>query len=251
VLLRLIFGTLVLLAVWRPALRGRAASELRQAAIFGVVLGAMNLCFYEALDRVPLGIVVTLEFVGPLGVALIGSRRRLDLLWVALAALGILALGDRGGSGSLDGLGVAFALTAGVLWGIYIVLNARLGRTFEGGTGLALAMCVATIVVAPIGLLDGGRTLFSAEALLLGAVVGVLSSAIPYSFEVEALRRIAPAVFGVLMSLEPAVAALAGFVILGQHLGGRALVGIALVTAASAGASLGAARAGRETPVAP
>src|SRR6185312_13536778 len=240
-LLRLAFGSLVLLAVWRPRLSGRTRAELELAALFGLVLAAMNLSFYAAIDRIPLGIAVALEFVGPLTVALAGSSRRQDLLWVALAAGGIVAL-TRGGGSGLDALGVALALFAGVLWGTYIVLNARLGRAFEGGTGLALAMCVGTLAIAPIGIVEGAGELLSAEALALGAAVGVLSSAIPYSFEVEALRRIRPAVFGVLMSLEPAVAALAGLLLLGQHLGGRTLVGIALVTVAS----IGAAQGGRE-----
>ena len=245
VLLRLSFGTLVLLAVWRPRLRGRSRGELAQAAVFGLVLGGMNLSFYGALHRIPLGIAVALEFVGPLSVALLGSRRALDLLWVALAALGIVALTRPGGHG-LNGLGVALALLAGVLWGAYIVLNARLGRAFEGATGLALAMCVAALAACPLGIVEGGAGLLSGEALLLGAAVGLLSSAIPYSFEVEALRRIAPPVFGVLMSIEPAMAALAGFLVLGQNLGGRALAGIGLVVVAS----VGAARGAREAPVA-
>jgi inner membrane transporter RhtA len=243
-LLRLTFGTVVLLAVWRPRLSGRTRSELRLAALFGLVLGCMNLSFYAAIDRIPLGIAVALEFVGPLTVALLGSRRRLDLLWVALAAVGIVLLA-RGGGHGLDTLGVALALLAGVLWGTYIVLNARLGRAFEGGTGLALAMCVGTVLVAPLGLVEGAGELLSGEALALGAAVGVLSSAIPYSFEVEALRRIRPALFGVLMSLEPAVAALAGLIVLGQRLSGRVLIGIALVIVAS----VGAARSGREATV--
>ncbi len=243
-LLRLAFGTLVLLAVWRPRISGRTRAELELAALFGVVLAAMNLSFYGAIDRIPLGIAVALEFVGPLTVALAGSRRRLDLLWVALAAGGIAAL-TRGGGNGLDALGVGLALFAGVLWGTYIVLNARLGRAFEGGTGLALAMCVGTLAVSPIGIVEGAGELLSAEALVLGAAVGILSSAIPYSFEVEALRRIRPAVFGVLMSLEPAVAALAGLIVLGQRLGGRVLFGIALVIVAS----VGAARSGREATV--
>jgi inner membrane transporter RhtA len=239
VLLRLFFGTLILLAVWRPPLRGHRREELLQAAVFGVVLGGMNLSFYGALQRIPLGIAVAFEFVGPLSVALIGSHRRRDLLWVALAVLGILAL-TRGRAEGLDGVGVALALVAGGLWGCYIVLNARLGRTFEGATGLTLAMFVATVCALPLGAIEGSSGLLSGEALLLGACVGLLSSAIPYSFEVEALRRIAPHVFGVLMSLEPAMAALAGFLVLGQRLGGRALVGIALVIVASLGASRGA-----------
>lgn len=241
VLLRLVFGSGVLLAVWRPRLAGLARRELALAAVFGLVLAAMNLCFYGALSRVPLGIAVSLEFVGPSTVALLGSRRALDLLWVALAALGIVAL-TRGGSHGLDGLGVALALLAGGFWGGYILLNARVGRAFPGGTGLALAMCVAALAAAPLGIAEAGRHLLDGEALLAGAAVGVLSSAIPYSFEIEALRRIATSVFGVLMSLEPGFAALAGLLLLGQHLGARVLAGIALVIVASVGASRGARR---------
>jgi inner membrane transporter RhtA len=236
VLLRLTFGSMVLLAVWRPRLAGRSRRELTLAAVFGVVLGAMNLSFYGALSRVPLGIAVSLEFVGPLTVALLGSRRLLDLVWVGLAAVGIIALTQGDGHG-LNGLGVALALLAGVFWGAYILLNARLGQVFPGGTGLALAMCVGTVVAVPFGVVEGGSQLLGGEALLAGAAVGVLSSAIPYSLEVEALRRIATSVFGVLMSLEPGFAALAGLTVLGQHLGARVLVGIALVIAASVGAS--------------
>jgi inner membrane transporter RhtA len=246
VLLRLVFGSIVLLAVWRPRLRGRSRRELALAVLFGLVLAGMNLSFYGALRRIPLGIAVALEFVGPLTVALLGSRRPRDLLWVALAALGILALTRAGGAHGLNGLGLALALLAGVFWGLYIILNARLGRAFEGGTGLALAMCVGALAALPIGLSEGGVHLLDGESLLAGAAIGVLSSAIPYSFEVEALRRIVTAVFGVLMSLEPAMAALAGLLILGQHLGARALLGIALVIVASVGASRGS----REAPVA-
>jgi inner membrane transporter RhtA len=245
VLLRLLSATIVLLAVWRPRIRGRSRRQLGLAAAFGLVLGGMNLSFYEAIHRIPLGIAVTIEFIGPQAVAIGGSRRRLDFLWAALAALGILAL-TRGGTHGLNGLGVALAAVAGCLWGGYILINARLGRAFEAGTGLALAMCVSTLVVAPLGIADGGAHLLQPHLIVLGSAVGMLSSAIPYSLEVEALRRIATAVFGVLMSLEPAVAALAGLIVLGQGLAARAVVGIALVVAASIGAS----RRAPEPPVA-
>ena len=242
VFLRLLSAAIVLLALWRPRLRGRTRRELRLAATFGLVLAGMNLAFYESLQRIPLGIAVAVEFVGPLAVAVSGSRRRLDVLWIALAVAGILAL-TRGGVRGLDGLGLLLALVAGCLWGAYILLNARLGLAFEGSTGLALALCVAAIALIPAGIADGGEHLLEPEALALGAAVGILSSAIPYSFEVEALRRIAAPVFGVLMSLEPAVAALAGFLVLGQDLPSRSLLGIALVVLASVGASRGASAA--------
>ena len=238
VLLRLTSAAIILLALWRPRVRGRTRRELRLAAVFGLVLAGMNLSFYEALQRIPLGIAVAVEFVGPLAVAVAGSRRRLDMLWVVLAGAGILAL-TRGATSSLDGLGLLLALLAGCLWGTYILLNARLGLAFEGSTGLALAMCVAAVAALPAGIADGDGALLQPRSLALGTAVGVLSSAIPYSFEVEALRRIAPHVFGVLMSLEPAMAALAGFVVLGQGLSARSLLGIALVSVASIGASRG------------
>jgi inner membrane transporter RhtA len=245
VLLRLVTASVVLLAIWRPRLRGWTRRELLLAALFGLILAGMNMSFYHAIQRIPLGIGVTIEFVGPLAVAIAGSRRRLDLVWAALAAVGILAL-MHGDARHLDALGVIFALVAGMLWGAYILVNARLGRVFAGGSGLTLAMCVATIIALPLGVGEGGARLLSPHALALGAAVGILSSAIPYSFEMEALRRISTAVFGVLMSIEPAMAALAGFLVLGQALGARELVGIILVVAASVGAS----RRTREAPIA-
>jgi inner membrane transporter RhtA len=235
VFLRLTSAAIVLMLLWRPRLRGRSRRDLLLAAVFGLVLAGMNLSFYEALDRIPLGIAVAIEFVGPLAVAVAGSRRPLDLLWVLSAVLGILALTH--GGAHVGALGVLLALTAGCLWAAYILLNARLGQAFEGSTGVTLAMCVAALAALPVGVATGGIQLLQPESLALGAAVGILSSAIPYSFEVEALRRIATSVFGVLMSLEPAVAALAGFLVLGQQLGGRELAGIALVVVASVGAS--------------
>jgi inner membrane transporter RhtA len=235
---RLVTATIVLLAIWRPRIRGRTRRDLLVAGLFGVILGAMNLAFYEALHRIPLGIAVTLEMVGPLTVAVTGSRRPRDLIWVALAALGILAL-TNGSAHGLDALGVGLALTAGCLWGLYILVNGRVGRRFAGGTGLALAMIPASLVVLPFGVAQAGTQLVSPNALAVGAAVGLLSSAIPYTLEMEALRRIAAPIFGVLMSLEPGVAALAGFLVLGQGLSIRALAGIALVVSASIGCSRG------------
>jgi inner membrane transporter RhtA len=243
--LRLVFGTVILLALWRPKLRGYTRYQLALACVFGLVLGCMNLSFYSALHRIPLGIAVTLEFVGPLTVAVAGSRRPIDLVWVGIAAAGIIAL-TQGDASHLNALGVGFALLAGALWGTYIIVNARVGQAFEGGSGLALAMCVASVVILPFGVAQGGSALLEPRSLALGAAIGLLSSAIPYSFEVEALRRIRPSVFGVLMSIEPAMAALAGFIVLGQSLSARTLLGMGLVVIAS----VGAARRAREAPVA-
>jgi inner membrane transporter RhtA len=236
VFLRVFFAALILGALWRPALSGRSAADWRLVAAYGFALVAMNLSFYEALDRIPLGIAVTFEFVGPLGVAIAGSRRVLDLFWVVLAAAGILLLSDFG-TADLDGLGVALALVAGGFWAAYILLATRVGRRYPGGEGLALGMAVGVLMVAPVGLADAGGDLFSAEVLAIGLAVAALSSAIPYTLELEALRRMPQGVFGVLMSLEPAAAALAGLIVLGEGLATREVVAIALVVTASAGAA--------------
>jgi len=239
VFLRVLFAAVVLVAVWRPAVGGRSRLDWRLIAAFGLSLAAMNLAFYEALERIPLGIAVTFEFVGPLGVAIAGSRRPLDLAWVVLAAAGIVLLSDFG-SADLDGLGVALALLAGGFWAAYILLSARVGRTFPGGSGLALAMVAAAAMLVPVGVADAGGELLVPGVLAVGAAVAMLSSAIPYTLEMEALRRMPAGVFGVMMSIEPAVAALAGFIVLDEGLAARELVAILLVVAASAGAARGA-----------
>jgi inner membrane transporter RhtA len=236
VFLRVLFAAVVLVAVWRPAVGGRSRADWRLIAAFGLCLGAMNLAFYESLERIPLGIAVTFEFVGPLGVAIAGSRRPLDLAWVVLAAAGIVLLSDFGGA-DLDGLGVALALVAGALWAAYILLSARVGRTFPGGSALALAMVAAAAMLAPLGVASAGAELLIPEVLAVAAAVAILSSAIPYTLEMEALRRMPAGVFGVMMSTEPAVAALAGFIVLDEGLATRELVAILLVVAASAGAA--------------
>jgi inner membrane transporter RhtA len=236
VFLRVVFAAVILATVWRPRVADARRGELWLAAAFGLVLGGMNLAFYSALDRIPLGVATTFEFVGPLGVAVAASRRALDLLWGALAAAGILLLSDFGDDG-LDGLGVGLALLAGGFWAAYILLSARVGRTFPGGSGLALAMVVASALLLPVGVADAGADLLLPGVLATAAGVAMLSSAIPYSLELEALRRMPAGVFGVLMSLEPAVAALAGFVVLGEDLAARELLAILLVVAASAGAA--------------
>ncbi len=236
VLVRVLFAAVVLWAIWRPRPRAHSAGELRLAVLFGLSLALMNLSFYEALARIHLGVAVTLEFVGPLGIALAGSRSRLDVVWALLAGAGVALLGGFGGA---NATGVLLALTAGGCWAAYILLNARVGRAFSGGDGLAIAMAIATLPLLPIGLVDAGGRLLSASLLAAGLGVALLSSVIPYSLELEALRRIRPQSFGVLMSLEPAMAALAGLVVIGQSLSALDLAGIALVVTASAGATLG------------
>jgi inner membrane transporter RhtA len=239
VFLRTVFAALVLAALWRPSVREHQRADVGLVLAFGVALAAMNLSFYEAIDRIPLGVAVTIEFAGPLTVGVLGSRRLRDLVWVTLAAAGILLLADLGG-GHIDMSGAGLALFAGVCWGSYILLSARVGQAFPGGSGLALAMSVAATLLLPVGIAGAGDALLDVRVLAVGALVAMMSSALPYSLELEALRRLPTGVFGVLMSLEPAVAALAGLVVLGEVLHAREWVAIALVVTASAGAATGA-----------
>jgi inner membrane transporter RhtA len=239
---RLGFAALVLLAIWRPWRRRHAPEHLRLAVMFGLTLGAMNLTFYEALDRIPLGVAVTIEFLGPITVATLLTRRRLDLVWVALAVAGILLLtAPWQETGGLDTAGVLFALVAAVFWALYILLAQRASRVFDGGEGLAIAMVAAALIPLVPGIAQDGTALVDAHLLLVGFGVALLSSVIPYSLETEALRRMPARVFGVLMSLEPALAALAGFLVLSQALDVRELVAIGLVVAASIGVTRTAA----------
>jgi len=240
VALRSAFGALALLGLARgrlPKLRGVGR---RDVVLFGVALAGVNLLFYAALDRLPLGIAVTLEFVGPLGVAVFGSRRRGDLIWALLAAIGILLLSD-GGGGGIDPLGVALALGAGGFWALYILQSDRVGSRYPGLGAAAMSASISAVLVAAPGIAQGGAELLTPANLAVGLAVGVLSSAIPCAFEMEALRRLPRAVFGVLMSLEPAVAAAIGFVALSQDLAPEELAAIALVVIACAGALRSAA----------
>src|SRR5438270_7420485 len=224
-----------MLAVARPRLSGRGRGDLMLAAAFGLVLAAMNATFYYALDRIPLGVAVTIEFIGPLTVALAGSRRRLDLLWVVLAALGVVLLTS--GGGHLDAVGVLLALLAGGFWAAYILLSQRVGRVFPGAAGLTLALVVGTIGLLPLGLVSAQGRLLEPSVLWRGALVAVLSSALPYSLELSALRRMRASVFGVLMSVEPAFAAMSGLVFLRQHLRLQEWLAIVCVMVASVGAT--------------
>ena len=235
VTLRLFFAALVLLVAWRPSLR-ITRRELPVILGYGAVLAVMNLCFYQAITRIPLGMAVTIEFLGPLAVSIIGARRWLHGLWALLAAIGVFALTEASG-GTLALSGVLFALAAAACWGIYIPLGAALGARTSGGRGLALAMAVGGLLTLPLGFAEAGRALFSPLALAAGLGVALLSSVLPYSVELEALRRIPPRVFGVLMSLEPAVAAVVGLLVLSQSLRPTQWVAIACVVIASAGAT--------------
>jgi inner membrane transporter RhtA len=230
----------------RPVLRGRPRRELWLVVALGVVLVSMNVSFYESIDRLPLGIAVTVEFLGPLAVAVIGSRRRIDFAWVALAGLGVALLAEGGGEG-VHPLGLFLAALAGAFWATYIYLSVPIGRAYPGASGLAPAMVLGAVLIAPWGIISAGHHLRDPQLVGAAAGVGLLSSALPWSLELEALRRLPTHVFGVVLSLEPAVAALAGFVFLHEHLRLRAWFAIALVVGASAGAALDVRR--RSQPV--
>jgi inner membrane transporter RhtA len=235
VLLRNLLAIPVLLAIWRPSLGGRSRADLWLVAAFGVALGVMNLSIYAALDRIPLGVAVTIEFLGPLTVAVVTGRGPLSVLWAVMAAAGVVALAGPFG-GSTDVLGIAFAAIAAAGWAAYILLGGRMARVFSGASGLTVGVMIATLIQLPFGLAAGGSELIAPGVLGVGIAVAVLSTVIPYAAEIEALRRIPPALFGVLMSLEPAVAALVGFIALDQGLDVAEVAGIALVVFASIGA---------------
>jgi inner membrane transporter RhtA len=236
VFLRLLFGSAALWAIARPQLRRRPREDLRLVAALGVVLVSMNITFYEALDRAPLGVVVTVEFLGPLAVAVLGSRKATDFVWVALAAGGVALLADGSGSATKP-LGIVLAAVAGLFWALYILLSVRVGRAFSGATGLAPAMALGALLMAPWGIISAGHHLRDAQVVGAAVGVGLLSSALPWSLELEALRRLPSHVFSVVLSLEPAVAAFAGVIFLHEHLRNRAWIAIGLVVCASAGAA--------------
>ncbi len=237
--LRLGFAAIPLLLIWRPQVRGLKRTQYINVLLFGVILAIMNGVFYLALRYIPLGIAVTLEFVGPLGLALVQSRRVKDIVWALLAVIGIFLLAPIGQQ-AVNLLGAALAILAGLFWAGYILCSARVGRSFSGGGGLALAVAVATIVIAPLGISTGGAALLRPQVLLTGVGLAILSSVIPFSLELEALRRLPSRVFGVLMSIEPAVATLIGFLLLHEAIGLREILAIALIITASVGVSLDA-----------
>jgi inner membrane transporter RhtA len=232
VALRLAMAVPILLLIARPSLRHRTKRDLLAVVAFGIVLGLMNLSFYLSLERLPLGVAVTIEFIGPLGLAAAMSRKRRDLIAVAAAALGVVLVNGHELE-AVDWVGIGFAALAGALWACYILLSAETGRRFAQLDGLALAMVVSAFITVPIGIRSAGSELLHWHSLTLGLAIALLSSVLPYSLETLALRRMKPAVFGILMSLEPAVGAIAGFLILGQRLAFIQLLGMACVVGAS------------------
>ncbi|QHF25946.1 EamA family transporter [Rathayibacter sp. VKM Ac-2804] len=242
VTLRLVFSALVLLVVCRPRVRGYSRSDWATVGAYGLALGGMNACYYEAIARIPQGAAVTLEVLGPLVLSVIAGRSLVSLLWAALALGGVVVL-SQGGFSSLDPVGVAFALGAAALWATYIVFAGRTGGRFPRLDGLALALTAGAIVSLPFGIATAGPALVLPPVLLLGLAVAVLSSALPYALELLALRRLRSSTFSILMALAPGAAALSGFLVLGQRLTAIEAVGIALVVVASVGAVRTARRA--------
>ncbi|MGW1036011.1 EamA family transporter [Streptomyces antibioticus] len=236
VALRLLVAAVILLVVCRPRVRGHSRTDWGTVIVFGITMAAMNGLFYQSVDRIPLGTAVTLEVLGPLALSVAVSRRAVNLIWAGLALAGVFLLGGGGGFGSLDPLGVAFALSAGGMWAAYIVFSARTGRRFPQADGLALAMAIGALLFLPLGIAESGTKLLDPVTLGLGAAVAVLSSVLPYTLELLALRRLPASTFAIMMSLEPAIAATAGFFILNQALTATEAAAIALVIAASMGA---------------
>ena len=225
----------------RDLKKRRAAADTAIAILFGISLGVMNFSIYQSFARIPLGVAVTIEFLGPLAVAVAGSRHLRDVGWVVLAATGVVLL-TQGGHGHLNLAGVLFAGLAATCWAAYIVLSSATGQRFPGSAGLAIAMVVSAVIVTPPAVIAGGAAMFRPAVLATGAVIGVLSSVIPYRLELESLRRMPMRLFGVWMSLEPAVAALIGLALLGQHLSAVEWLAICCVMLACAGAAQHQAR---------
>lgn len=248
VMLRLVFSAIILLLVFRPSFRGRSRSDWLTVIGFGLALAIMNTLFYLALTRLHLGATVTLEYLGPLVLSVVVSRRASAWLWAVLALAGVVLLG-RGGFDSLDPVGVALALGAGVMWVAYILLSARAGARFARLEGLALAMAIGGILMLPFGVVSAGAGLLNPLTLALGLAVAILSSTVPYGLELFALRRLPAATFSILLSLAPALAAVAGVVILRQPLTILDAVAIGLVVVASMGAVSAASR--RQAGIAP
>jgi inner membrane transporter RhtA len=233
--LRLATSTLILGAIARPRVRGRSRADWRVAVLLGLSLATMNWAIYQSFARIPLGLAVTIEFLGPLTLAVVGSRQARDLVWVALAATGVALLGIE--PGDITAAGVGFALLAAAAWAGYILATVRTGARWPGLDGLAVASAVATLLLTPYAVARGGSALSDPRLIAMGAAVGLLSSVIPYSLEMVALRTLKPSVFGILMSLEPAAAALAGAILLHELLAPLQLLAMACVVAASIGAT--------------
>lgn len=235
--IRIFLSAVILLAVFRPAVRRFTAAQWRAVVPYGITIGVMNLLFYEALVRIPLGLAVALEFVGPLALAILGSRRALDMVWVGLAMAGIALIVPFDADGAVDPAGVTYALLTGACWAAYIVLGGRVSQRLDAGVAVAIGMAVAALVVTPYALVDGGIEKLTPGLLLPCVALAVLSSALPFTLEMKALRLLPGRTFSIFMSLEPVIAALCGLVLLGEQLTRAQWIAVALVVIASAGAA--------------
>ncbi|MFZ0325326.1 MAG: EamA family transporter [Actinomycetes bacterium] len=249
-LLRLGLAAVFLLIVVRPKVSTWSRTSWGAAALLGCIFAGMNTAFYLSLRTVPLGVAVTVEFIGPLTLALVQTRRWLDVLWAVLAACGVVLLGVDSASG-IPVSGLLLALTAGMFWAVYILASARVGRLLPGIDGLAVALAVGALLVLPFGLKGAAQVVGHPSWLLTAAAVALLSSVIPYGLELTALRRLPTRVFGILMSAEPAAAAIAGFLVLGQQLLVRQMVALVLVSAASIGVTVGRHQGGQQGELPP
>lgn len=235
--LRIGLSAVILLIAFRPNLSGLNIKQWKYVILYGLSLGAMNLIFYMAIERIPIGLGVTLEFVGPLVLAIFSSKKMTDFIWIVLACTGIALITPWSGNG-LDLIGVLLALLAGCFWAAYIILGGKISKMMKGGDAVAIGMVFATFFILPFGITDGRLGQLNPQLLGLGAALALLSSAIPFSLEINALKELPAKTFSILMSLEPAMAALSAFVFLQEYLSVTECVAVACVVIASAGSAI-------------
>lgn len=241
--LRIGLSAVILLIAFRPNLFKLNSKQWTYVILYGLSLGAMNMVFYLAIERIPIGLGVTLEFVGPLVLAIFSSKKAIDFLWVLLAATGIALIAPWTRNNGLDLVGVLLALLAGGFWAAYIILGGRISKIMNGGDAVAVGMLFATLLILPFGIFNGGLSLLTPKLLGLGTALALLSSAIPFTLEIKALKQLPARTFSILMSLEPAMASLAAFVFLQEYLSIKECLAVAFVVIASAGSAITAKRA--------
>jgi inner membrane transporter RhtA len=239
--LRIGISAIILLLAYRPNLKAITPKQWKIVVPYGLTLGAMNLIFYMAIERIPIGLAVTLEFIGPLLVAIIGSKRLLDYCWVLLAAAGIVLIAPWSNE-SIDPIGVLFALLAGALWATYIILGGKVSKIMHDGQAVATGMLFGAVLILPFGLYENGLVNLTPSFFGMGVALALLSSAIPFTLEMKALGQLPPRTFSILMSLEPAAAALCAYIFLQEHLNFCEIVAIICVVIASVGSTLTAKR---------
>jgi inner membrane transporter RhtA len=235
--LRIGISALILLAVYRPNLKKITVEQWKFVIPYGLSLGAMNLIFYLAIERIPIGLAVTLEFIGPLLVAVLGSKRWIDFFWVLLAAAGIVLIAPWTNNG-IDTLGVLFALLAGAFWAAYIVLGGKISKIMKGGDAVAIGMLFGSALIVPFGILGNGLSNLTPQFLGLGVALALLSSAIPFTLEMKALGQLPARTFSILMSLEPAAASICAFLFLQEYLSSNEILAVIFVVIASAGSTI-------------